>query len=408
MNRTLSWTFGCLAVAAWGDLYAQVDSASGRAVDDITREYTQRVIDAAAAQYVGVTTDGNPIQGLYSLTGEGESNSELVRAANDFLASLTAEQRSRVMSSVEDPEWRRWSNMRPYIRDGIGFDEMAEGQRDLAFGLMGAALSAKGLKTSRDIMRLNETLAELSGDYDLVDEWFYWMTVMGEPSETEPWGWQIDGHHLVINYFVLGEQVVMSPVFMGSEPAFAEAGVYEGTRVLDTEREKGYALYASLTDQQRELAGIPLEDLPPPPGINFSRTSIEVLGDNAVVPYRGIRTEDLSGEQRDMLVDIIEEFITHNREGHARVRMREIMAHIDETYFAWNSWDSSLGPDDLFFFRIQSPVVIIEFDHQGTIGIPGEPRDTPIRQHVHTIVRSPNGNDYGKDLLRQHYELHPH
>ena len=77
-------------------------------------------------------------------------------------------------------------------------------------------------------------------------------------------------------------------------------------------------------------------------------------------------------------------------------------------YFAWNSWDASLGPDDLFFFRIQSPVVIIEFDHQGTIGIPGEPRDIPIRQHVHSIVRTPNGNDYGMDLLRQHYAQNPH
>jgi len=31
---------------------------------------------------------------------------------------------------------------------------------------------------------------------------------------------------------------------------------------------------------------------------------------------------------------------------------------------------------------------------------------TPTRQHIHTVVRTPNGNDYGKDLLRQHYKLH--
>lgn len=405
-NRAL--VLGCAACACWGHASAQVDSASGRPVDELTREYTQRVLDAAAVPYVGVTHDGHLIEGLYSITDEGQSNSALVRAAVDFLAALTAEQRSRVLSSVDDSEWRRWSNMRPYIRDGVGFFEMTEGQRDLALGLMRAALSEQGFETSRDIMRLNETLAELSGDYALVDEWFYWMTVMGEPSDTEPWGWQIDGHHLVINYFVLGNQVVMSPVFMGSEPAIAEAGIYEGTAVLVQERAKAHALYSSLSERQRALAFVPLEDLPPPPGINFSRTAIEVLGDNAVVPYRGIRSDGLSEDQRDMLVGIIEAFIANNRAGHARARMREILAHIDETYFAWNSWDASLGPDDLFFFRIQSPVVIIEFDHQGTIAIPGEPQDMPIRQHVHTIVRTPNGNDYGKALLRQHYELHPH
>jgi hypothetical protein len=28
--------------------------------------------------------------------------------------------------------------------------------------------------------------------------------------------------------------------------------------------------------------------------------------------------------------------------------------------------------------------------------------DRHTRDHIHTIVRTPNGNDYGKDLLRQH------
>jgi hypothetical protein len=30
----------------------------------------------------------------------------------------------------------------------------------------------------------------------------------------------------------------------------------------------------------------------------------------------------------------------------------------------------------------------------------------PARFHVHTIVREPNGNDYAKDMLAQHYSLH--
>jgi hypothetical protein len=27
--------------------------------------------------------------------------------------------------------------------------------------------------------------------------------------------------------------------------------------------------------------------------------------------------------------------------------------------------------------------------------------DAPSRHHVHTVVRTPNGNEYGRDLLRQ-------
>jgi hypothetical protein len=75
---------------------------------------------------------------------------------------------------------------------------------------------------------------------------------------------------------------------------------------------------------------------------------------------------------------------------------------LDDTYFAWIG---DIGPDAVFYYRVQSPVILIEFDHQGPIALPG-PRDVPTREHVHTVVRTPNGNDYGKDLLRQHYEAH--
>ena len=91
------------------------------------------------------------------------------------------------------------------------------------------------------------------------------------------------------------------------------------------------------------------------------------MEDNAMIPYRGIRVEDLSAGQRELVIDLIEEFLSSDREAHANVRMEEVLAHMDETYFGWDQWDASLGPDDLFFFRIQSPVIIIEFDHQGAI-----------------------------------------
>mgnify|MGYP006199231485 CR=1 FL=1 len=51
---------------------------------------------------------------------------------------------------------------------------------------------------------------------------------------------------------------------------------------------------------------------------------------------------------------------------------------------------------------------MIEFDHQTPVALPDLPRGQATRQHVHTVVRTPHGNDYGKDLLRQHYEEHPH
>ena len=80
------------------------------------------------------------------------------------------------------------------------------------------------------------------------------MTVMGSPSTTTPWGWQLDGHHLNINYFVLGDQVVMTPAFWGSEPAVAHGGKFAGTRVLDQEQIAGLNLIRSLDESQRQQA----------------------------------------------------------------------------------------------------------------------------------------------------------
>lgn len=359
--------------------------------------------------FVGVTTDGTPIPDLFSVTGpEGESNARLVDAANAFLASLTREQRERTMFEVDDDQWRLWSNVRPTVRRGLGLFELTTGQRERVLDLMRAALSAKGYATSRDIMRLNETLAELSGNTNLLSEWFYWVGIMGEPSETDPWGWQIEGHHLIVNYFVLGNRVVMSPVFMGSEPVFAESGIFQGTSVLLTERERAFALYASLTPEQRQVAVVSADELPEPWGRNFSRTSIEMMSDNAVIPYQGIRADALSDEQRAILLGVIREIVAGNRASYAEIRMRQIEAYLDETYFAWNSWDPALGAEDVFFFRIHSPVIVIELDHQGSIDLPGGAAGVPNRQHLHVIARTPNGNDYGREWLRQHYELYPH
>ena len=413
MIRYLLVHFGWFVFVVTGSAFSQeaVSPVGAMSVAEGGANRITRMVEAqSVTPYVGVTTDGSAIEGLYSIDPDrGASNADLVREAKDFLAALTQEQRGKAMFPVAAPEWRQWSNTSSYQRNGISFDEMTEGQREQAFNLMRTTFSAKGFKLSRDIMRLNHTLGELTSDPGRYSEWFYWLTFMGEPSETEPWGWQIDGHHLVVNYFVLGNQVVMSPLFTGSEPVIAESGHYKGMSVMEPERDRANAVYASLTDEQRKTAELMSEDLVADGGGRaFGRGSIELMEDNAVIPYRGIRVEDLSAVQRDLVIELIEEFLFFDREVHARDRMEEVMAHMDETYFGWDQWDASLGPDDLFFFRIQSPVIIIEFDHQGAIALPNARSDIPIREHIHTVVRIPNGNDYGKDLLRQHYEQHPH
>ena len=84
-------------------------------------------------------------------------------------------------------------------------------------------------------MKLNEHACELTGASEEYSEWYYWLSIFGTPSATEPWGWQFDGHHLIINCFVLGDQLVLTPQFMGSEPvlrnpASTPARTYSGPK----------------------------------------------------------------------------------------------------------------------------------------------------------------------------------
>lgn len=341
----------------------------------------------------GIFFNGLDSEGLFPLRQTGVSTEPVRRAAVAFLAALSNEQRKRTVFAVTDDEWLSWDNRPFYPREGVSFQELTPAQREAGIALMRASLSARGLRQSRDIMRLNGTLAELTGQDDY-GEWSYYLTVMGEPSATEPWGWQVDGHHLVINYFVLGDQVVMSPVFMGSEPIEAKGGRFKGTIVLQDEQDEGLRFVNMLNAKQRDKAIVKTHK-------EGTYNVAESWSDNHQLDLYGIPGKELNRKQRKRLLKLIEAHVGHVATGHARIKMDEVAAHLDDTWFAW------VGPTDddaVFYYRIQSPVVMIEFDHQYPIAYN---RGGPMsRDHVHVVVRTPNGNDYGKDLLRQHLERH--
>jgi hypothetical protein len=282
-----------------------------------------------------------------------------------------------------------------YDRQGVSVAEMSDPQRDAAYGVLRAGLSPAGFEKARAIMRLNGHLAELTERPGEYGEHLYWFTVMGTPAAEAPWGWQLDGHHLNINYFVLGDQVVMTPTFMGSEPVTARSGAYAGTTVFQEEERQGLTLVQALTAEQRASA---ILDVPKRRGNALA----QAFRDNLVLAYAGIPGAALDSRQQAMLLALIATYVGNLREGHAGVKLAEVRAHLDQTYFAWIG---EVGPDAVFYYRVHSPVILIEFDHQGPIALPGD-RNVPTRAHVHSVVRTPNGNDYGKDLLRQHLDAH--
>jgi hypothetical protein len=363
------------------------------------REMLARGEANRAEPFSGVSTDGAPSSGLFPLHRTGVSLAPVVAAANEFIAALSSAERDTAVFPVDSDAWRDWCNIHPYLmRHGVCLRDLGEAARSAALALVRESLSVSGFATARDVMKLNEHIRELTGRSEEYGEWFYWLSIFGEPSEDQPWGWQIDGHHLIINCFALGDQIVLTPNFMGSEPVFAASGQYAGTRVFEEEEAKGFALMQALSPSQQKEATIST-DLP---GEVFATA----FRDNLTLAPQGIRYDRLTPAQQAMLLELVSVYVGRIRPGHAEIRLEEVKAHLPETWFAWMG---HCDVDSPFYYRIHSPVILIEFDHQRGVALAN---DEPSRNHIHTLVRTPNGNDYGKDLLRQHYEQfdhsHPH
>jgi hypothetical protein len=339
--------------------------------------------------FKGMTADGRLVEGLFPVRKTSVLVQPIADAANVFMASLDTRQRAALSFPVDSEVWRHWSNIhRNLMRHGFCLADMAEHQRELVYALLRAALGAKAYETARNAMRLNETLAEMTGLPEEFGEFFYWVSFFGTPSPDAPWGFQVDGHHCNINCFVLGDQMVLSPMLLGAEPVTAESGVYAGTTVLREEEADGWAFMDALTPEQRAKAVIG-HDLP------FDGYA-SGFKDNIVVAYNGLRAGDMTPAQKALLVYLIKLYTDRLPPGHAQLRLDEVKQHLNETVFAWIGQFDPVSP---FYYRIYSPVIFIEFYHQPGVALPNTGYN---RRHAHALVRTPNGNDYGRALLRQY------
>ncbi|MCA1647194.1 MAG: DUF3500 domain-containing protein [Chloroflexi bacterium] len=355
---------------------------------------------ALAERFVGVTTDGHVEPGLFGLRETGVSTRPMQAAAEAYLASLTKGDRTVAIFGIDDIVWQRWNNTHPFtMRHGVLLDGLSAPQRERALDLVRTSLSGRGFEGARDIMKLNHTIGELTERWDEYGEWLYWLSILGTPSAEEPWGWQLDGHHLILNCLVLRDQVVMTPMFMGSEPTHAASGKYAGTRAFDAEEQAALAFMRGLSDAQQSTANVQPNEYQ---HVNEGRIQAGALRDNLQLAYAGLPAAVLSARQQGQLLELIEVYVGRMPSGHDRLRMAEVQQNLDRTHVAWCG---GTDPDSTFYYRIHSPVLLIEFDHLRGIALDN---DEPARTHIHTVMRTPNGNDYGKDLLRQHYARFAH
>jgi len=361
-----------------------------------------------ATPFKGITTDGNIVPELFKLRPEAAPTREILGAVRALIARLSPEQKNRVCLPLDSRARQLWQNSIVRYEDfGLRLDEAPGDLKEAAMAVVKASLSAAGYEKTRNLMKLNAFLGELVGAPKLLGEWCYQLHVFGEPSATEPWGWQLSGHHLIITCFILGEQMTLTPTFMGAEPRYVDEGKYAGTVVFEDEEFLGLQFARNLSAEQKRKAVFSdtLVAGQLPPGRHQGNDGMSFGGrykDNAVVPYEGVSGADLGPQQRQELLDLTKCYLSALPSGPFAARIDDVEQHLLETHFCWAG---GMGEDSAFYYRIQSPVVMIEFDQHKGVGLNNS---QPEKFHVHTIVRTPNGNDYGMDLLRLHYETAPH
>ncbi|KAL6860753.1 hypothetical protein ACO1O0_004787 [Amphichorda felina] len=336
---------------------------------------------------------------LFQLEDQDIEIDAIVAATKLALSKMDTSQKERVQFHIDSPEWRTWSNPEFLLRDkGVRLDEVTDELREAVMAVLQAALSPEGYEKAVGAMRINGFLGELVESPAIMNEFSYNFAIFGrEPSSTDPWGFTFYGHHLCLNVFFYKRQIVLSPWFTGAEPNIIDQGPNAGLQILQREERLGLQLMQSLPAdvQARVRVYEKMKDPAMPWGRwnhDDQRHLCGAYRDNRVVPYEGVLVSEFSPEQRDIITEILREYLLYLPRRARELCLAKIKEWFHETYFCWIG---GYGDEDPFYYRIQSPVIIVEFDHHSGVFLTNK---EPAKFHIHTLLRTPNAGDYGMAL----------
>jgi hypothetical protein len=257
----------------------------------------------------------------------------------------------------------------------------------------------------------------------------YNVSLFGAPSDSEPWGWRFEGHHISLNYTIVkGEIVAPTPTFFGSNPAEAPLGGVATLRPLAGVEDLARDLVHALQDEQRVLAvlapvapsDIVLANRPrvvngalPAPTIRWNQETfsdaqqerfLQIQRERGLLPEqiemlrcseepRGVSVAQMNESQRQIVHALIGEYIHRMPDELAEFEYNQLRRRgIDQVHFAWAGGIERHQPH---YYRLQGPRFLVEYDNTQNDA-----------NHIHSVWRDPQ-NDFGADLLAHHY-AHAH
>ncbi|WP_149827569.1 DUF3500 domain-containing protein [Streptomyces tailanensis] len=319
-------------------------------------------------------------------TGAGKANTaEVVAAANAFLKTLSDDEKDTALYDFDDEaKAKGWSNFPISLaaRNGIEFADLDDDQKAAALKVMETALSEQGYEELEDIRIADEYLSEVGssgsgggpggGDDYGADKYF--LALFGEPSETEQFTVQFNGHHAGYNITYYKDDVSLSPTLTAIEPSEFETDG-KSYAPLQDKRDTTIAAIGSLSDSELDKAEIDgsFDDLLLGPG-----------NDGPFPDPEGVVVGDLTDKQQDKVTAMIRTWVDDLDEEAAEALIAKYVSEYDETYLGWSGATAIDNKDT--YVRVDGPSVWIEFSNQGGIVVDGV--------HQHTIFRDQTA-DYG-------------
>ncbi len=343
---------------------------------------------------------------LIAFTCSAQTVSDLVTATQNFISTVPQDQKESLLQPLNHRERTQWTNLPVGIkpRPGLRYGDINEKGKMAFHEILTTLFSSQGYLKITSIMELDDILnliykqafeaGKISNDNyaEIKDlDWEsgnYFVTVWGEPSESEPWGLKLGGHHISINLTVADNNFSLSPLFLGTDPAEVRTTKHAGLRVLSKEEDYGLRLMHSLNTEQRKKATLS-HDVPRDIISNPD-------GPQRIDDFYGIPSEELSSKQRILLTRIILEYL--NNMEFEKVEILKAKIGTDLLAGVHFAWIGSYERRKSHYYLINGPKYMIEYDNYGFSG---------DGNHIHSIWRMKDSS-FGEDILKLHYENHAH